>query len=72
MPNPGNSGQNRRPPKQRTLAQKWRAVSLNNKLIVIFSGMTMLATVIYSGFAGWQLYEIHSGATGTHNLAVAP
>jgi hypothetical protein len=31
----------------------------------------MLATVLYSGFAGWQLYEIHSGATDTHVLAKA-
>jgi hypothetical protein len=58
-------------PKQRALAQKWRAVSLNNKLIVVFSGISMLATVIYSGFAGWQLYEIHTGANDTHTLAVA-
>jgi hypothetical protein len=53
------------------LAQKWRAVSVNNKFIVWFSGVTMLATVIYSVFAGWQLYEIHSGAKDTHDLAVA-
>jgi hypothetical protein len=31
----------------------------------------MIATVIYSAFAGWQLYEIHSGAKDTHDLAVA-
>jgi hypothetical protein len=68
---PANPGGNRRPPKQRTLGQKWRAVSINNKLIVIFAGLTMTATAVYSGFAGWQLYEIHSGAKDTHDLAVA-
>ena len=31
----------------------------------------MFATVVYSAFAGWQLYEIHSGATDTHTLAKA-
>jgi hypothetical protein len=31
----------------------------------------MIATVVYSVFAGWQLYEIHSGAKDTHDLAVA-
>jgi hypothetical protein len=31
----------------------------------------MLATVVYSVFAGWQLHEIHSGAKDTHDLAVA-
>ncbi len=31
----------------------------------------MIATVLYSIFAGWQLYEIHSGAKDTHDLAVA-
>jgi len=60
-----------RPLKQRTLAQKWRAVSLNNKLIVIFSGMTMLATIVYTSVAGWTLSEIHSGSKDTHDLALA-
>lgn len=46
-------------------------MSLNNKLIVAFAGITTIATVMYSGFAGWQLYEIHSGAQDTHDLAVA-
>jgi hypothetical protein len=53
------------------LAQKWRAVSVNNKLIVIFSGITMLATVVYSVVAGWTLVEIHTGASDTHTLAAA-
>jgi hypothetical protein len=64
-------GSSRRPPKQRTWAQKWRAVSINNKLIVIFSGITMLATVVYSVVAGWTLIEIHTESTDTHALAVA-
>jgi hypothetical protein len=69
-PNPvPNRGEH--PRRQRTLGQKWRAVSLNNKLIVVFSGITMLATAIYSVFAGWQLYEIHSGSKDTHTLAQA-
>jgi hypothetical protein len=51
------------------LAQKWRAVSINNKLIVVFSGITMLATVVYSVVAGWTLREIHSGGIDTHALA---
>jgi hypothetical protein len=31
----------------------------------------MIATLIYSVFAGWQLYEIHTGARDTHSLAIA-
>jgi hypothetical protein len=30
-----------------------------------------VATLAYSGFAGWQLYEIHEGAKDTHTLAEA-
>jgi type II secretory pathway component PulM len=66
-----NPGNNRRPPKKRTLAQKWMAVSLNNKLIVIFSGVTMLATIMYTVVALWTLGEIHSSSIDTHTLAEA-
>ena len=37
----------------------------------MFAGLTMIATALYSGFAGWQLYEIHKGGKDTHDLAVA-
>lgn len=70
-PNTGEPGDNRRPSKQHALRQKWHAVSINNKLIVIFAGLTAIATILYSGFAGWQLYEIHSGSKDTHALAEA-
>jgi hypothetical protein len=59
-----------KPRKHRTIGQKWRAVSINNKLIVTFAGITTVATLLYSVFAGWQLYEIHSGAKDTHDLAI--
>ena len=60
-----------RPRKHRTLSQKWRAVSLNNKLIVVFSGVTMFATVVYTFVAERTLREIHAGSADTHALAVA-
>jgi hypothetical protein len=53
------------------LAHKWRLVSLNNKMVVGFTGVIAVATVLYTIVAGWQLYEIHSGAKDTHDLAVA-
>jgi hypothetical protein len=55
----------------RTLPQKWRAVSLNNKLIVVFTAITAIATLFYSLFSGWTLYEIHHGSADTHTLAEA-
>jgi hypothetical protein len=57
--------------KHRTFKQKWRLVSINNKLVVIFAGISTVAAVIYSGFAGWQLYEIHKGSADTHTLVQA-
>ncbi|HET9400629.1 MAG TPA: hypothetical protein VFO34_06735 [Candidatus Acidoferrales bacterium] len=54
-----------------TLREKWHAVSLNNKFIVIFAGVSAFATLAYSGFAGWQLIEIRRGSKDTHELAEA-
>lgn len=55
----------------RTLKQKWRLVSINNKLVVLFAGVTAIATVIYCFVAWWTLREIRGGSVDTHNLAVA-
>jgi hypothetical protein len=38
---------------------------------VYFTGATAIATLFYAAFAGWTLYEIHSGAKDTHTLAKA-
>jgi len=57
--------------RQRTLREKWRLVSINNKLIVYLTGAIAIATLFYSIFAGWQLYEIHVGSKDTHALAEA-
>jgi hypothetical protein len=38
---------------------------------VYFTGATAVATIFYATFAGWTLYEIHSGAEDTHALAKA-
>jgi len=46
-------------------------VSVNNKLIVVFAGVTATATVSYAILAGWTLVEIHSGSRDTHVLAEA-
>jgi hypothetical protein len=64
-------GKQTRTPKSRTFRQKWRAVSLNNKMLVVFTGVIMAATLIYTLFAGWQLYEIHAGGKDTHALVEA-
>ena len=40
-------------------------------MVVGFTGVIAVATVLYTIVAGWQLYEIHSGAKDTHDLAVA-
>jgi hypothetical protein len=57
--------------KRHNFAQKWRVVSLNNKLVVVFTGVVAIATVLYSGFTGWQLVVIKRGSQDTHDLAVA-
>jgi hypothetical protein len=56
---------------KRTFSQKWRLVSVNNKMVVYFTGVIAMATVLYTLFAGWQLSEIHKGSKDTHDLAVA-
>jgi hypothetical protein len=55
----------------RTLLEKWRLVSINNKLIVIFTGVTTFATMVYCIVTGWTLIEIHSSGLDTHNLAIS-
>src|SRR4051794_33663801 len=56
---------------RRTFGQRWRAVSLNNKLIVVFAAISAFAAVTYTAFAGWTLYEIHQSSADTHTLALA-
>jgi hypothetical protein len=40
-------------------------------LTLVFTCVIALSTFAYTIFAGWQLYEIHSGSEDTHALAVA-
>lgn len=55
----------------RTFRQKWRLVSINNKLIILLTGVIAGATVVYTVVASFTLSEIHSGSIDTHALAEA-
>ena len=56
---------------KKSLRRSWRSASPVTKLTVIFTGVIAVATVMYCGFSGWQLYEIHAGSKDTHDLAIA-
>jgi hypothetical protein len=38
---------------------------------LVFTSVIAISTFLYTVFAGWTLYEIHSGSRDTHDLAVA-
>jgi hypothetical protein len=57
--------------KKKSLKRSWKASGPVAKLTVVFSGIAALSTFVYAIFAGWQLYEIHSGSKDTHELAIA-
>lgn len=40
-------------------------------MIVVFAAISAIATLFYSIFSGWTLYEIHHGSEDTHKLAEA-
>ena len=54
-----------------TFSQRWKQTALHNQAMVIGTIVIAVATVIYSIFAGWQLYEIHTGSVDTHAMAEA-
>jgi hypothetical protein len=56
---------------RKSLRRSWRAASPITKLELVFAGIIATATVLYSMFAGWTLYEIRSSSADTHALAEA-
>jgi len=43
----------------------------HDRWTLVFTFVIAVSTFFYTIFAGWTLYEIHSGSADTHNLAVA-
>jgi hypothetical protein len=56
---------------KKSFRRSWRSSGPVAKLTVVCAGIVALATVLYAGFAGWQLREIHKGGEDTHRLAEA-
>jgi hypothetical protein len=50
---------------------KWKDTPIHDRTNVNLTRVIAASTVLYTLFAGWTLYEIHSGSTDTHTLAVA-
>jgi hypothetical protein len=59
------------PEHKKSFRRSWRSASPLTKVTLFLTGIIAIATVLYMIFAGWQLYEIHSGAEDTHRLAQA-
>lgn len=59
------------PDHKKSYRRSWRSASPLTKLMIYFTALIAVSTLIYSGFAGWQWYEIHSGAEETRRLAQA-
>jgi hypothetical protein len=57
------------PDHKKSYRRSWRSASPLTKLMIYFTGMTALATLLYMSFTGWQLYEIRSGSDETRKLA---
>jgi hypothetical protein len=64
-------GNTRHAKRHRTLAHKWRLVSLPNKLIVIATVIIAISNGIYTFVALRTLREIRASSSDTHDLAVA-
>ncbi len=47
----------------------WMEASPHEHLMLVFTCVIATSTFFYTGFAGWQLYEIHTGSIDTHNVA---
>jgi hypothetical protein len=56
---------------RKSLRRSWRASGPVAKATVVFAGISAAATVLYCAFAGWTLYEIHSGGADTKAIASA-
>jgi hypothetical protein len=59
------------PNHSKSYRRSWRSASPLTKLQLLLTGVIAIATVLYCGFSGWQLYVIHSGGEDTRKLAQA-
>lgn len=59
------------PDHKKSFRRSWRSASPLTKVTLILTGIIAIATVLYMVFAGWQLYEIHSGSEETRKLSQA-
>ncbi|MGC2273017.1 MAG: hypothetical protein WA539_13640 [Candidatus Sulfotelmatobacter sp.] len=50
---------------------KWKDTPIHDRTNVRLTRVIAVSTVLYTAFAGWTLWEIHSGSSDTHKLAVA-
>jgi len=57
------------PDHKKSYRRSWRSASPLTKLMIYFTGITALATLLYMSFTGWQLYEIRSSSDQTRKLA---
>lgn len=67
-PSSAGSANPEKPRRQRT-AQKWRSMTLANKIVASATAVMAVATVVYTVVSLKTLHEIQSGGTDTHNLA---
>jgi hypothetical protein len=51
--------------------KKWYDAAPHEREMVLLTRVIALSTAFYTIFAGWTLWEIHSGSKDTHELALA-
>jgi hypothetical protein len=59
------------PDHKKSYRRSWRSASPLTKLQIYLTTVIAIATVLYCGFAGWQLIEIRSGGEETRKIAQA-
>jgi|GEM_PF-4412640 len=59
------------PDHKKSYRRSWRSASPLTKLMIYFTALAAVSTLIYAFFAGWQWYEIHSGGEETRKIAQA-
>jgi len=50
--------------------ERWKDTPLHERETIRLTRVIAFATVCYTIFSGWTLYEIHTGSADTHELAV--
>jgi hypothetical protein len=56
---------------QRFMHKHFPEARAHDRWTLVFTSVIAISTFFYTVFAGWTLYEIHSGSADTHTLAVA-